>query len=454
MFRKLLSLFVLVCLLALTLAAPAYAFDGRSADRVVIAAGEVIEDDLYVGAQSFTLDGTVKGDLIVGAQIVIINGTVEGDLIVGAQAIQINGTVTDDARVFGQAVQLGTEAVVGSDLIFGGASLEMTAGSLVGGDVVTGAGQALLSGSVGGDVLAGAGGLELTGTFGGDVYAYVDQTEESAGSPSPSSYMTYGQPLPFGMPSVSMGLTVAEGASIAGNLEYSSTYELSFPGGAVGGKVTRVEPSTTSSGNIRVNIPATPAQQTGNWVFDLLRSIVTLSLFGLLLVWAAPKFSKAATEKLQSDPLPSLGWGVVTYAAFFFALLAIIVLMVMGGMIFGWLSLGGVSGTIIVVGILTLFGLTVAFVLAVLFVAKILVGTALGKWIFSKVNPNLAEHKVWPMLAGVTLVAVVIALFRFPLLPLGFFGWVLNFVVVLFGLGALWLWGRERMAKQPVEISQ
>ncbi|MEW5828490.1 MAG: hypothetical protein AB1846_06325 [Chloroflexota bacterium] len=452
MFRKVLSLFVLVSLLALTFAAPAYAFDGRGADRVVIAAGEVIEDDLYVGAQSFVLDGTVKGDLVVGAQTVIINGTVEGDLIVGAQAIQINGTVTDDARVFGQAAQLGPEAVIGDDLIFGGASLEVQEGSRVGGDVVTGAGQALLAGNVDGNVLAGAGGLELRGAFGGDVYAYVDQTEESAGSPSPSSYMTYGQPLPFGVPSVSMGLTVAEGAEIAGNLEYSSTYDLSIPGSAVGGEVTRVMPSV--SPDVRMDIPATPAQKTGNWVFDLLRSIVTLGLFGLLLVWVAPKFFQSAVEKLQSNPLPSLGWGVVTYAAFFFALLAIIVVMVMGGSIFGLLSLGGVSGTIIVVGILALFGLTVAFVLSVLFVAKVLVGTIIGKWIFSKVNPNLAEHKVWPMLVGVTLVAVVIALFNIPLLQLGFVGWVLNFVVVLFGLGALWLWGRERLAKQPAEISQ
>jgi cytoskeletal protein CcmA (bactofilin family) len=453
MFRKVLSLFVLVSLLALTFAAPAHAFDGREGDRVVIAAGEVIEDDLYVGAQSFTLDGTVKGDLIVGAQTVVINGTVEGDLIVGAQAIQINGTVTDDARVFGQAAQLGAQAVIGDDLIFGGASLELLEGSHVSGDLVMGAGQALLAGKVDGNLLAGVAGLELRGAFGGNVYAYVDQTEESVGSPSPSSFMTYGQPLPFSMPSVSMGLTVADGATIAGDLEYSSTYELSFPGGAVGGNVTRVEPVSSSSG-VQVDISDTPAQKTGSWAFDLLRSIVTLGLFGLLMVWLAPKFSKSATEKLQSNPLPTLGWGVVTYAGFFFALLAIIVVMVLGGTIFGLLTLGGVTGTIIWVGLLALFGLTVLFVLAVLFVSKILVGTALGKWIFGLINPSLAEHKVWPMLVGVTTLALVIGLFNIPLLSLGFFGWVINFLVVLFGLGALWLWGRERFSKHPAEITQ
>jgi ABC-type multidrug transport system permease subunit len=61
----------------------------------------------------------------------------------------------------------------------------------------------------------------------------------------------------------------------------------------------------------------------------------------------------------------------------------------------------------------------------------------------------LAEHKFWPIILGVIVIAVVIGLFRFPFVPLGFFGWLLNFVVVLFGLGALWLWGRERFGKQP-----
>jgi hypothetical protein len=96
-----------------------------------------------------------------------------------------------------------------------------------------------------------------------------------------------------------------------------------------------------------------------------------------------------------------------------------------------------------------MFALTVAFVLATAYVSKIVVGTALGKWILSKINPALAEHKFWPMIVGVVTVAVVIGLFKFPLLPLGFFGWLLNFIVVLFGLGSLWLWGRERLSKQP-----
>ena len=53
------------------------------------------------------------------------------------------------------------------------------------------------------------------------------------------------------------------------------------------------------------------------------------------------------------------------------------------------------------------------------------------------------------MIIGVIVTVVVIALFRFPLIP-GFLGGLLNFAVILFGLGAFWLWGRERIARRPV----
>jgi UDP-3-O-[3-hydroxymyristoyl] glucosamine N-acyltransferase len=67
---------VLASLLVLGLSALAYAFDGRGGDRVVIAAGEVVKDDLYVGAQEFILDGTVSGDVVAFGTNVTINGKV------------------------------------------------------------------------------------------------------------------------------------------------------------------------------------------------------------------------------------------------------------------------------------------------------------------------------------------------------------------------------------------
>jgi hypothetical protein len=55
------------------------------------------------------------------------------------------------------------------------------------------------------------------------------------------------------------------------------------------------------------------------------------------------------------------------------------------------------------------------------------------------------------MVIGVIVTVAVIALFRFPLIP-GFLGGLLNFGVILFGLGALWLWGRERLTRRPAAM--
>jgi cytoskeletal protein CcmA (bactofilin family) len=441
---KIVSIFSLLALLSFSVATPALAFDGRSGDSVVIGADEIIDDDLYVGANEFVLDGTITGDLIVGGSVITINGTVEGDLWAAGQVVIINGTVMDDARIAGAGLQLGPNAQVGDDLLAAGASLETQSGSTVGGDLLVASGQTLLAGEVAGDVLAGTGALELRGSVSGDVKAYVDQTEETAAGPSPNVYMQ--QNIPLALPSVAPGLTVADSASIAGNLQYSSTYDLTFPTGSITGQVTRVEPEIDHT----AYVPPTPAQRTLTWGLDLLRSMVTLVLLGLLLGWLAPRFLKGSASRIETQAWPSLGWGAVAWAAFFFALLLIVIVMIAGGLLFGALTLGGLSGTVIWLGILAIFALSVLFVLATAYITKIVVGTALGKWAFSKINPDLAEHKYWPMILGVVLIVVVIGMFRFPLLPLGFFGWLLNFIIVLFGLGALWIWGRDRIGKPPV----
>jgi len=54
------------------------------------------------------------------------------------------------------------------------------------------------------------------------------------------------------------------------------------------------------------------------------------------------------------------------------------------------------------------------------------------------------------MVIGVAITVAVIALFSFPLIPIGLLGWLMNLLVVLFGLGAIWLWGREALARKPI----
>ena len=424
---RIFSIFALVAILALTMVAPAQAFDGRTGENVVIEAGEVIEDDVYVTANEFTLEGTVKGDLVVFGTTIIINGTVEGDLIAAGQSVTINGTVKDDARIAGAALTISKTAIIVGDVVAGSASLETEKGSTVQGDIVVGAGQALLDGKVGDDVLAGTGSLELNGEFGGDVKAEVGDPEEG-GPPMTMFFPQSG----ISFPSVKPGFNVGKDAKIAGSLEYTQSKDVKIPEGVVNGKVTRKEPVVEPE---NVVVPPTPAEKALTWTLDLLRTIVTWIIFGLLLGWLAPLFMKSLMDKVQSQPAASFGWGLLAYAAFFFAILVILIVMIVGSILTGVLTLGGMTGTIIVVGILAIFALIVGFVLVTAFLTKILVAWLGGKLILARIKPELAEHKFWPLVLGVVIFALLMAL--------PFVGWVFKMLVMFLGLGAIWIWGRD-----------
>jgi cytoskeletal protein CcmA (bactofilin family) len=438
--RKFLFPVALVALLVLTIVTPARAFDGRSGDRVVVGADEVVDDDLYVGAEEFVLDGQVNGDLIAAGGTVTINGTVDGDLMAAAQTVVVNGEVTGAIRMAGSVLFVGEEASIGGDIIGVGYSLEVQQGSTIGQDLIFGGGQILLAGDVARNVQAGTSAFELRGTVGGNVDADVPDTGDARRGP-PTLFMP--QPS-IPVPNVPTGLTIDPAAQIEGDLGYTQSTDLALPAGVVAGEVTRKMPSSDGSAAAREQ---TTGQKVGKWALGFVRSSITLILIGLLLLWLFPAFVRGLSAQLQARPLPSLGWGVVTWVGFFLALMLVVGATILGAILFGVLTLGQLTGTVIGLGLLTLLGLIIGFILVTTFVAKIVFGAALGKWTLTRLNSPLAEHRYWPMIVGVLLTAAVIALLSFPLIP-GFLGGLLNFAVVLLGLGALWLWGRERMARR------
>ncbi len=440
--HKLLSL-LLLAVLTLGIATPAYAFDGRSGNQVVIPAGQVVNDDLYVGANEFVLDGTINGDVVSAAQIITINGQIQGNLIAAAQTVVINGSVSGAVLAVGSVLYLGDKAQIGKDLVSAGYSIETRKGSAVARDAVVGALQVLLAGEIGRNVMAGANGLQIDGTVGGNVKAAVSDANRTQTEPPPGMFMNQST-VP--VPSIRPGLTIDPAARIKGNLDYVQSTDLTFPAGVVGGSISRQAPPADEN---RPAVTETASQKIGKWALSLLRTLITLLLLGLFLLWLVPGFVRGLASKLEAKPWPSLGLGVVAFAAFFFLILLILFVMIVGAIIFGILTLGGLSGIIVWVGILALFALIVGFVLAASFLTKIAFGASLGRWILARMQPPLAEHRYWPMVVGVTLTVLVIGLLSFPLIP-GALGWLLNLVVVLFGLGAIWLWGRDLFGRKPV----
>ena len=434
---RLLAGTTLLAVLVLSTATPALAFDGRGGQTVTIAAGEVVNDDLYITAGTVVINGTVKGDVVALASTVTINGTVEGSLMAAGQDVIINGTVLGDARIAGAALFLGANAKIGGDIVGAGASLETRPGSAVARDTVFAGGQALLAGAIARNVKIATGGLEISGTVAGNVEAYVGSPDQGTGR-SPSSYM---ENTGVAVPSVSTGLSLDPTAKIGGDLNYTSSKQFQFPAGTVTGKTTHTIPQPS-----RVPPqPPTLAQRAISAGLDFVRLAVTLMLFGLLLGWLFPTRLKAAAERIKTAPLPSLGSGVLSIAAWCFSVLALFIAVILGAILFGILSLGNISTTIVVVGLLAIFALIVSFWLVVLVVSQVIVGTLAGQWILGLFNTELAANKYWPMILGVVMYALLASI---PVL--GFLVWL---VVMLLGLGALWFFGRQLFEKKPVAVA-
>jgi hypothetical protein len=428
--NKFLAVFSLVLLASLIFAPAALAFDGRSGDRVVIGANEVINDDLYLSGREVIVDGTINGDLVTAAENVVINGTVTGDLWAAGSSVIVNGEVGDDLFAAGAAVTLGPDARIGDDAFGGAGSVESKSGSQVGGSFLIGAGQTLLSGEIAEDLLAGTSRLRLEGTVGGDATLAVD-TRNSSWSPSS---MYFGPDAPA-MPSVPAGLTFAEGAKISGRLEYTSAEPQSVPS-SVASQVQHQLPPVDAqvSREISRNDGVTSS------LLDNLRRLIALLLVGLLVARFFPIWIVSPAGRLQARPLPSFGLGLLGIVAFpglWFVALGLIVLV---AVLFGALTLGGLLGGSLALGFSSLGLATVIFFLALGYLPQTIVAYLGGRWILQRVSPSSADNRYWAVVVGLIVLAVLISL---PIL-----GGLLQFLAILAGLGAiiLVLWERRPQA--------
>jgi hypothetical protein len=378
--------------------------------------------------------------VIAMAQTVTINGTIQGDLFSMGQTIVVNGEVAGSIRMMGSVLFVGEMARIGGDIVGAGYSLEVREGSGIGQDLVFAGGQALLAGDVTRNVLTATSAFELRGNVGGNVKAELGGSDQGPVGPPPTMFMP---PSAVPIPYVKPGLTLDPVARIKGDLEYIQSKALTIPAGIVGGDTT----FTVYVPDVTMPTEPTYTERVSVWVLGFLRSSITHILMGLLLLWLFPAFIKRLSENLKNKFWPSLGWGAVSWVVFFAALLLIVIATIAVGILFGTLTLGQLSATIVWIGLLALFVLIVGFVIATSFIAEVVFGTTLGKWILTRAHSPLAENRYWPMVIGVLITLAVIALLSFPAIP-GILAWLVNFAIILFGLGTLWIWGRERMVNK------
>jgi cytoskeletal protein CcmA (bactofilin family) len=427
--KKYLPIYLLAISLAIlsifAVATPARALEFKSGNNVLIPQGEIVEDDLYVTAETFILEGTIKGDLVVFAASVHIkpSGVIEGDLLAGAQSIVVEGGIQDDARVGGAALVFGSDSLVADDLIATGYSLETMTGNQVGGDVLFAGFQAKLGGDIEGSLIVFANGLDLQGSVGEDVTAELGSAQDAPPF------------LPFGffpnmpsMPSVPGGLTVGSQAQIGGDLEYSSEQIFIIPEGIVTGDETRIEPTPIPEEIIDES--AAPSR-ANVWFRQNISNLLALLVLGLLMAWLTPGFLGRGAQALRTKPWHSLGLGILSFAVIFFAVLILGAVTVLLTLLLGVITLGELVWVTIIAGIIVMAVLVFLFVVSVWYLSKLVASYVAGRFILEKIKPDWAESRYWSMVLGVILFAILVSI--------PYVGWLIGIIVMLFGMGALFL---------------
>ncbi len=147
------------------------------AGSVSIGKTEVVNDDLFIGAQAVEIAGTVNGDVFIGAQNVKITGIINGNLHIGANTLDLGGTVKGNVYIGAQSVLVSASSIGGS-LLTGAATVDVDKDSVIGGSILAGAGMLTIDSQVKRSVYAGTGSLTIGGDakIGKDFYYAADNS--------------------------------------------------------------------------------------------------------------------------------------------------------------------------------------------------------------------------------------------------------------------------------------
>ncbi len=209
---KWLARIALVALLAVLLTpamAGAAEFRGGQ-EATTVPAGQTVQDDLYIAGQTVTISGTVNGDLVVAGSNVTVDGTVTGSVWAAGSTVTINGTVGHSVRAGGSTVTI--KGQIAGDGLAGGATVTVDSGAAIGRDLIVGASQLTVNGTVGRNVKFAADQATLGGPVKGSVTARSGNQFTLAQSAAIGGGINYSGPAE---------LHRDQGAKVAGAIDYT-----------------------------------------------------------------------------------------------------------------------------------------------------------------------------------------------------------------------------------------
>lgn len=381
-------------------------------DLFRLPAGEVINDDLYVGAGEIFIDGTVEGDLVAAGGYIEVNGEVTGDVILAGGGLVINGRVGDDARLAGGGITVA--GAIGDDLFIAGGGpgwpgvpafplrigertiaqgVRVASSAAVDGDVYVVGGQGVLDGAIGGDLFAGMGTIALGGTVGGDARLDADRVE------------------------------VQPNSKVAGTLRYDSDDPATIPNGVA---ATVIEDDPVDEDEAQAEQPNVAWQVIG-WLWRTFLIVLGFTLLAWLIWQLAPGLVRRAESGVRARPVEAMLYGLLI-AAFFLPLLAAFVAL-------AWIFWGWAAALATGFGLLGVMGLL--WILSPLFS---------GYWLGQRLAArNIVDGDLATFLVGVLTIVLVARL----LMLIPFVGFLVAGLIYLLSFALTvggWLAARQQQA--------
>ena len=320
-----LAVILVVTLLMILSAVSVLAFDARSGMAVTVASGDVVDDDLYVAAETIIIDGTINGDLWAAANTITVNGIVNGSVMAAGRIVNINGDITHAVRAVGETININGD--VGGDVMAGCGKANIASTARIGGDLLFGADIASIDGPVEGNIKGSGREVIISNGVNGNIELEVES------------------------------LTILSTANIGGDLSYTSEEEAYIQSGA------QITGATTHT------IPEVKEDEAKGFPFVLftsalskLISFLMALVAGVVIIFLAPKKLTSITDAIGTRPGPSAGWGAMIL--FLTPIAALIVCFTIIGIPVGLITLA-------------LYGIA-------LYLAQIPVGLFIGRWIIGR----------------------------------------------------------------------
>jgi hypothetical protein len=343
-------------------------------------AAVMIDEDYFSGGGSVELDKRVEGDAFLSGGRVAVRGPVKGDVAVAGGDITIADTVGQDLYAAGGSVAISSQ-VAGNARIAGGQVTISHRGGIAGKATVAAA-SVQMAGRVGRYLAVYAESVRIEGEVGGDLRIVARSVE------------------------------IGPEAKIGGKLIYRSPQLAKIgPTAVIAGGVTYVEMDWPSG---KVDSIARAA----TWI-SLILLVLSLLLVGAIMILAFPEFSARAAQTMRSDPWKSLGLGF-----------SLLLCLPVAAILF----------------MITVIGIPLGMALLLFYPVMLLLGYITGAlFLGDRVATWVAKRRALVLKPAWRYVALTVSLFALLIVyEIPYVGCVVEFLVLLFGLGAFWICAYRR----------